>query len=74
MRSTDVLYDIIAEWEEPSQLGGDLMAFGESGDLSNNAINELLQRNAYTYPCADRTLRDRAMHPERMEFRYGSEL
>lgn len=41
--------DIIAEWEEPAQGGGDFVPiiFEESGDLIDHRINELLQRNAY---------------------------
>jgi hypothetical protein len=37
--------------------------FEESGDLIDHRINELLQRNAYTYPCADQILRDRFVRP-----------
>jgi hypothetical protein len=48
--------EVVAEREEPSQLGGgEFVVFEESGDVSHDRINELLQRNAYTYPCADHT-------------------
>jgi hypothetical protein len=37
------------------------MAFEQSDDLSYHTINALLQRNVYTYPCADHILRDPLM-------------
>jgi hypothetical protein len=45
--------EVVAELEELSHVGGEFEGFEQSGDLSYNTINELLQRNGSTYPCTD---------------------